>query len=324
MNRGQVADIIGRSALSPYQKLVLLCYLSHLPSSQAIGAGLAWPGLQTLATWASCSRSTAQTARAQLLEAGILVAVVRSERGMKVRLDVGALQDWKPVQGAATRQGAGSWQGGVPPAGRGGAATRQGGVPGAGTEPSSENPPKQPSIENPQGAGAPVLSQDEGEELWRRLERLRLERLQQLGKPQKKLKAEIWIPKVRAAAKRWGAGTIYDGWVWLLRSSEAAWHRGEDGRGPDRTADYGTLLGHPDYGSKRSWRGLEGPTEDELEEGRLSDGRSEPDWKRRMREAGQEVPRSEAEEDELWNRVGAEDGAEGAPQAREDAWSCPF
>jgi hypothetical protein len=92
MNRGQVADIIGRSALSPYQKLILLCYLSHLPSAQAINTGLAWPGLQTLATWASCSRSTAQTARAHLLEAGILVAVVRSERGMKVRLDLHALQ----------------------------------------------------------------------------------------------------------------------------------------------------------------------------------------------------------------------------------------
>ena len=304
LHRGQVADLVGRSALTAHEKLIVLCYLAHAPSSQAPGAGVSWPGLQTLASWASCSRSTAQAARGRLFNLGVLVAVERAEHACKVRIDLGAL--------------------GRVPVGGTGAGRRHGGVPGAGTEPSSENPPHEPSSENPRGAGAPVLSQDEGEELWRRLERLRLERLQQLGKLQRKLKAEIWIPKVRAAAKRWGAGTIYDGWVWLLRSSEAAWHRGEDGRGPDRTADYGTLLGHPDYGSRRSWRGLEGPTEDELEEGRLSDGRSEPDWKRRMREAGQEVPRSEAEEDELWNRVGAEDGAEGAPQARKDAWSCPF
>jgi len=319
LHRGQVADLVGRSALTAHEKLIVLCYLAHAPSSQAPGAGVSWPGLQTLASWASCSRSTAQAARGRLFNLGVLVAVERAEHACKVRIDLGALGR-VPAGGT----GAGRRHGGVPGAGTGGAGSWQGGVPAPGTEPSSENPPYEPSSENPQGAGAPVLSQDEGEELWRRLERLRLERLQQLGKPQKKLKAEIWIPKVRAAAKRWGAGTIYDGWVWLLRSSEAAWHRGEDGRGPDRTADYGTLLGHPDYGSRRSWRGLEGPTEDELEEGRLSDGRSEPDWKRRMREAGQEVPRSEAEEDELWNRVGAEDGAEGAPQAREDAWSCPF
>jgi hypothetical protein len=319
LHRGQVADLVGRSALTAHEKLIVLCYLAHAPSSQAPGAGVSWPGLQTLASWASCSRSTAQAARGRLFNLGVLVAVERAEHACKVRIDLGALGR-VPVGGT----GAGRRHGGVPGAGTGGAGSWHGGVPGAGTEPSSKNPPHEPSSENPRGAGAPVLSQDEGEELWRRLERLRLERLQQLGKLQRKLKAEIWIPKVRAAAKRWGAGTIYDGWVWLLRSSEAAWHRGEDGRGPDRTADYGTLLGHPDYGSRRSWRGLEGPTEDELEEGRLSDGRSEPDWQRRMREAGQEVPRSEAEEDELWNRVGAEDGAEGAPQARKDAWSCPF
>jgi hypothetical protein len=319
LHRGQVADLVGRSALTAHEKLIVLCYLAHAPSSQAPGAGVSWPGLQTLASWASCSRSTAQAARGRLFNLGVLVAVERAEHACKVRIDLGALGR-VPVGGT----GAGRRHGGVPGAGTGGAGSWHGGVPGAGTEPSSENPPHEPSSENPRGAGAPVLSQDEGEELWRRLERLRLERLQQLGKLQRRLKAEIWIPKVRAAAKRWGAGTIYDGWVWLLRSSEAAWHRGEDGRGPDRTADYGTLLGHPDYGSRRSWRGLEGPTEDELEEGRLSDGSSEPDWKRRMREAGQEVPRSEAEEDELWNRVGAEDGAEGAPQARKDAWSCPF
>jgi hypothetical protein len=288
MNRGQVADIIGRSALSPYQKLILLCYLSHLPSAQAVGTGLAWPGLQTLATWASCSRSTAQTARAHLLEAGILVAVVRSERGMKVRLDLHALQRWTPVQGAGTRQGAATRHGGVPPAGTGGAGSWQGGVPGAGTEPSSENPPKQPSIENLGGADAPELAlktedeprrmsrtsnrtssgQGEAEQLFERLERLRAERQAQLGRPVRPSRPEIWLPKLRRAIKTFGgAGSVEDAWVWLLKAPGAAWHRGEDGKGgPDRTQDFATLLAHPEYAEKRDWKGPLGPTRQEIEE----------------------------------------------------------
>jgi hypothetical protein len=337
MNRGQVADIIGRSALSPYQKLILLCYLSHLPSAQAVGTGLAWPGLQTLATWASCSRSTAQTARAHLLEAGILVAVVRSERGMKVRLDLHALQRWTPVQGAGTRQGAATRHGGVPPAGTGGAGSWQGGVPGAGTEPSLENPPHEPSIENLGGAGAPGLalkveherrtsrtsgSQGEAEQLFERLERLRAERQAQLGRPVRPSRPEIWLPKLRRAIKTFGgAGSVEDAWVWLLKAPGAAWHRGEDGKGPDRTQDFATLLSHPDYAEKRDWKGPLGPTRQEIEEELAwlhGDGRPEhePAWRQRRAAAGAEHG--------LRDRGQREAGAAGPAAAAEDTWVCPF
>jgi hypothetical protein len=338
VNRGQVADIIGRSALSPYQKLILLCYLSHLPSAQAVGTGLAWPGLQTLATWASCSRSTAQTARAHLLEAGILVAVVRSERGMKVRLDLHALQRWTPVQGAGTRQGAATRHGGVPPAGTGGAGSWQGGVPGAGTEPSSENPPKQPSIENLGGADAPELalktedeprrmsrtsgSQGEAEQLFGRLERLRAERQAQLGRPVSPSRPEIWLPKLRRAIKVFGSpGAVEDAWVWLLRSPTASWHRGEEKGGPDRTLDFATLLAHPEYAEKRDWKGPLGPTRQEIEEELAwldGDGRPEhePAWRQRRAAAGADHG--------LRDRGQREAGAAGPAAAAEDTWVCPF
>jgi hypothetical protein len=340
VNRGQVADIIGRSALSPYQKLVLLCYMSHLPSAAAIGSGVAWPGLQTLASWASCSRSTAQAARAQLLEAGILVAVERSEVAMKCRLNLVALAAWAPEEGgAARRQGAATRHGGVPPAGTGGAATRHGGVPPAGTEPSSDNPPKQPSKENLDGAGAPALSlrkeeetrttsgtstsqPGEAERLFERLERLRAERQAQLGRPARPSRPEIWVPKLRKALKTFGgAGAVEDAWVWLLKAPGAAWHRGEDGKGPDRTVDFATLLAHPEYAEKRDWKGPLGPTKQEIQEELAwldGDGRpeDEPAWRQRRAAVGADHG--------LRDRGQREAGAEGPAAAAADAWVCPF
>ena len=75
LNRGRAADLIGRSPLSAHQKLILLAYMSHLPSERPPDAGVAWPGLETLSAWASCSRSTAQAARAELLAAEIFPGV---------------------------------------------------------------------------------------------------------------------------------------------------------------------------------------------------------------------------------------------------------
>jgi len=176
LNRGRAADLIGRSALSAHQKLILLAYMSHLPSDRPPDSGVAWPGLDTLSTWASCSRSTAQAARAELLTAGVLVAVERGDTSMKCRLDFERLASWEPParesrrggagvrQGADVRytddrQGADVRQGGVPNIGRGGAEHRQGGVPVFGTEPSSVIPPHQPSTDIPHqsmsGAAAP-------------------------------------------------------------------------------------------------------------------------------------------------------------------------
>ncbi len=378
LNRGRAADLIGRSPLSAHQKLILLAYMSHLPSERPPDAGVAWPGLETLSAWASCSRSTAQAARAELLAAGILVAVERGDTSMKCRLDFDRLAGWEPPardsrrggagnrQGADVRQGAGNRQGGVPVFGIGGADVRQGGVPVFGTEPSSDNPPHQPSSDNapklmagpacaePPAAGAAQLSLLGAEPepvttkptkptkasreveaaavLFARLERLRLERYQRLGRTVRGLSAEAWVPKLRKALAKTTAGDIEDGWVWLLRHPDAAWHRGEDRGGSDRCTDFAMLLARPEqYGPRRTWTGLTGLTTIEQEEvaawlasgGRSADA---PAWRERMRAAGVQVPNSEEEDDELWNGIGsAGSSASTSPAADEDdGYVCPF
>ena len=305
LNRGRAADLIGRSALSAHQKLILLAYMSHLPSDRPPDSGVAWPGLDTLSTWASCSRSTAQAARAELLTAGVLVAVERGDTSMKCRLDFGRLASWEPParesrrggagvrQGADDRQGAEHRQGGVPNIGRGGAEHRQGGVPVFGTEPSSVIPPHQPSTDIPHqsmsGAAAPspagagqlsLLSGqvepskparpsraarevEAAEDLLRRLDAMRLDR----HRGGRALSPTTWLPRVRRALARQSPQEVVDGWTWMLRSPEAAWLRAEDARRPgsDYTRDLSTLLAHPEYAERRSWRGLEGAHEHDLE-----------------------------------------------------------
>jgi len=308
LNRGRAADLIGRSPLSAHQKLILLAYMSHLPSERPPDAGVAWPGLETLSAWASCSRSTAQAARAELLAAGILVAVERGDTSMKCRLDFDRLAGWEPPardsrrggagnrQGADVRQGAGNRQGGVPVFGIGGADVRQGGVPVFGTEPSSDNPPHQPSSDNPPklmadsacaeppAAGAAQLSLlgaepepvkgkapkpskaarevEAAADLLARLDAMRLER-HPGGRP---LRPETWLPEVRRALRRQTPQAVIDGWTWLLRSPDAAWHRGEDRGGQDRTRDLKLLIAHPEYADRRTWRGLEASHEHDIEQ----------------------------------------------------------
>lgn len=100
------------------------------------------------------------------------------------------------------------------------------------------------------------------EDLLRRLDAMRLDR-HRGGRP---LKPETWLPEVRRALKRQTAQEVIDGWTWMLRSPEAAWHRAEDGKGTqDRTKDLKALLAHPEYAERRSWRGLEGAHEHDLE-----------------------------------------------------------
>lgn len=334
MNRGQAGDLIGRAALSAHQKLILLAYMSHLPSDRPVGEGVAWPGLSTLCVWASCSRSTAQAARAELLTAGLLVAVERGEQAMRCRIDTETLAAWpageRPVQrerpaGPAEDGGcrlpaplpdtgtpAGNRHRGVPPAGIGGAASRQGGVPVIGTEPSSDNPPHQPSTNNPPqllsaappaaAAAQPMLfggqveepkparppaekpaRADEARRLMARLEALRMTRHKGSG-----LTERVWLPKLTAALARRSAQSIVDGYVWVLRSPGAAFQRGEDGRGStDYTRDYATVLAHLEYADRRSWRGREGPLAEELADWReaAAAGRPAPEWVQRWRAA---------------------------------------
>ena len=167
--------------------------------------------------------------------------------------------------------------------------------------------------------------------LFARLERLRLERYQRLGRTVRGLSAEAWVPKLRKALAKTTAGDIEDGWVWLLRHPDAAWHRGEDRGGSDRCVDFAMLLAHPEYGARRTWSGLTGLTTIEQEEvaawlasgGRSADA---PAWRDRMRAAGVAVPLSTEEDDELWNGIGsAGSPASPSPAAdKDDGYVCPF
>jgi hypothetical protein len=166
--------------------------------------------------------------------------------------------------------------------------------------------------------------------LFARLERLRLERYQRLGRTVRGLSPDAWVPKLRKALAKTTAGDIEDGWVWLLRHPDAAWHRGEDRGGSDRCVDFAMLLAHPEYGARRTWAGLTGLTTIEQEEvaawlasgGRSADA---PAWRERMRAAGVQVPNSEEEDDELFNGIGSTGRHEGAAApAADDGWVCPF
>ena len=122
----------------------------------------------------------------------------------------------------------------------------------------SASPPESAEKRRPSAAERAAA---EAEDLLRRLDSLRLQR-HPSGRP---LKAETWLPKLRAALKRQSAQELVDGWTWVLRSPEAAWHRGEARGGTDRTKDLALVLAHPEYAARRTWRGLEAAHELDIE-----------------------------------------------------------
>ena len=99
-------------------------------------------------------------------------------------------------------------------------------------------------------------------DLLARLDAMRLER-HPGGRP---LRPETWLPEVRRALRRQTPQAVIDGWTWLLRSPDAAWHRGEDRGGQDRTRDLKLLIAHPEYADRRTWRGLEASHEHDIEQ----------------------------------------------------------
>ncbi len=99
------------------------------------------------------------------------------------------------------------------------------------------------------------------EDLLARLDALRLQR----HTGGRALKPETWLPRLRRALRQQSAQEWIDGWTWVLRSPEAAWHRGEERGSPDRTRDLSMLLAHPEYAARRTWRGLEGPHQWDIE-----------------------------------------------------------
>jgi hypothetical protein len=97
----------------------------------------------------------------------------------------------------------------------------------------------------------------------------------------RKLSEGTWVPKLEKALAKRSAQSIVDGYVWMLRSPQAAFLRGEDGRGTtDYTVDFSTCLAHPEYADRRRWKGNEGPLQPEMDqwEAAIAAGEQEPAW----------------------------------------------
>jgi len=97
----------------------------------------------------------------------------------------------------------------------------------------------------------------------------------------RKLSEGTWVPKLEKALAKRSAQSIVDGYVWMLRSPQAAFLRGEDGRGTtDYTVDFATCLAHPEYADRRRWKGNEGPLQPEMDqwEAAIAAGEQEPAW----------------------------------------------
>jgi hypothetical protein len=115
--------------------------------------------------------------------------------------------------------------------------------------------------ESPRKPSATDRERAAAEDLLARLDAMRLER----HAGGRALRVETWLPRMRRALRQQSAQEWIDGWTWVLRSPEAAWHRGEERGSPDRTRDLAMLLAHPEYAARRTWRGLEGPHGHDIE-----------------------------------------------------------
>jgi hypothetical protein len=115
--------------------------------------------------------------------------------------------------------------------------------------------------ESPRKPTAADRERAAAEDLLARLDAMRLER----HAGGRALRVETWLPRMRRALRQQSAQEWIDGWTWVLRSPEAAWHRGEERGSPDRTRDLAMLLAHPEYAARRTWRGLEGPHGHDIE-----------------------------------------------------------
>jgi hypothetical protein len=167
-------------------------------------------------------------------------------------------------------------------------------------EHTSASPPEGAEKRRPSAAERAAA---EAEDLLRRLDALRLQR-HPSGRP---LKAETWLPKLRAALKRQSAQELVDGWTWVLRSPEAAWHRGEARGGTDRTKDLALVLAHPEYAARRTWRGAEAAHEFDFE-ARLAESLPAPVQPLTPYQiAAAERERREQEENEVLRRQFAEE-----------------
>ena len=96
MNRGQATDAILDSALTSYQRLILLGYMRHMPSGVPVDQGTAYPGAEKLARYAGCTERAVRKHRTALIEAGILEVVHRAGPILRCRIDFQVLSAFNP------------------------------------------------------------------------------------------------------------------------------------------------------------------------------------------------------------------------------------
>lgn len=181
MNRGEATTKVLRSALPTHQKLILLSYIEHQTSSDAVEAGVSFPGVATIAADISSSERTVTRHRAALIEAGLLTVVREVGGGLLFcKVDLSGLtprpkrQDTESGTGdgesatVVTESGVTQSQGDTESA-RGDSVSGRGDTESVGgdaesPEPSVENPPqrtlrREPSVASPAEPVPPPASE---------------------------------------------------------------------------------------------------------------------------------------------------------------------
>jgi len=280
MNRGQAADKILRSTLTGPEKLILLGYLSHIPSASGV-SGVAWPGIATLASYASLKETATRAARTRAIASGSLVVVdAVNGRPMKCRLDLDALvarppriltpSDSAPPQ---IPEGTPSDSAGVPPQIPEGTPSDSEGEPSEGTLPSKPSEGTLP-IFGASGDAAPPATPPEPDHLdriWHELETIRVDAAKATGTKASRTKLGGRRNTLRIRVGEHGEGQLIGTvrWWWHSTSDRAQYLR-DNGYGwktvlrPDNLREYvgfATEGGYIDESGAPVWPGR-APTTD--------------------------------------------------------------
>ena len=93
MNRGEAADRFLDAAIPAVQLAILMGYVRHQASSDAVEDGTSWPSVDLLCRYTGASPKTVTKHRQELVDAGVLVVVkVRPCNVLECRIDFGALE----------------------------------------------------------------------------------------------------------------------------------------------------------------------------------------------------------------------------------------
>lgn len=251
--------------------------------SFADDSGRCWPSLRSLCRRAGWSERTVQRALRALEATGLLTAHYVPERVTPTYvLHLAALK----VEGGCQSDTPGVTE--TPPVSGWHPPVSERHPPVSGWHPNPpENPPENPPLNPPDKilSATPTQERPKPEKVKRAAEAAQLlallDALRLMRHRGRKLSEGTWVPKLEKALAKRSAQSIVDGYVWMLRSPQAAFLRGEDGRGTtDYTVDFSTCLAHPEYADRRRWKGSEGPLQPELDqwEAALAAGEPEPAW----------------------------------------------